>query len=46
MLIDLYEAGATVREIAAALNVSTQRVYQLLKDFELPTPSDRKDVAS
>lgn len=40
-LIDLYEQGSTVREIAADLGLTTQRVYQLLKDFELPAPSER-----
>lgn len=30
-VLDLYEAGWTVREIAKALEVSTQRIYQQKK---------------
>ncbi len=36
-VLDLYEADWTVREIAKALDVSTQRIYQQLKKLDLPT---------
>ena len=36
---DLYESGRTVRDIARTLNVSTQRVYQQLKNLELTAPT-------
>ncbi len=39
---DLYESGRTVRDIARTLNVSTQRVYQQLKNLELPPPAVKK----
>ena len=41
-VLTLYEAGRNVREIARALDVSTQRIYQQLKKLELVSPSDRE----
>ena len=41
-VLALYEAGRNVREIAKALDVSTQRIYQQLKKLELVSPSDRE----
>ncbi len=40
-VLALYEAGRTVREIAKALDVSTQRIYQQLKKLDL-SPRDRE----
>ena len=40
-VFDLHEAGWTVRDIAKALDVSTQRIYQQLNKLEL-VPNDRK----
>ena len=37
-VLDLHTAGWTVREIAKALDVSTQRIYQQLKMLDL-TPN-------
>ena len=45
-VLDLYEADWSVREIAKALDVSTQRIYQQLKKLELVSPSDRQAAAS
>lgn len=45
MVLDLYEQGKTPREIAAALKVSTQRVYQQLAKLGL-SPSKQKGKAS
>lgn len=41
----LYEAGLTVRQIARTLDLSTQRVYQLLEALELPPPSQKEGAA-
>lgn len=35
MVLDLYEQGKTPREIATALKVSTQRIYQQLAKLGL-----------
>ncbi len=40
-VLDLHGAGWTVRDIAKALDVSTQRIYQQHKALEL-TPNVRK----
>ena len=42
---DLYEAGWSVRDIAKALDVSTQRIYQQLKKLELPSPGEREEAS-
>lgn len=41
-VLDLYEADWSVRDIAKALDVSTQRIYQQLKKLSLPTPGERE----
>lgn len=38
----LYSKGLTVRHIALAVGISTQRVYQILEALELPPPSQRE----
>lgn len=38
-LTSLYHAGASVAEIARALEVTTQAVYQMLDRFGLPAPT-------
>ena len=35
----LYEAGLSVRQIARSLDLSTQRVYQILDVLDLPPPT-------
>lgn len=42
-ILALYQQGHSVREIAAALGVSTQRVYQQLRALDLPAPSRREN---
>lgn len=42
-VLDLYHSGWSVREIAEALHVSTQRVYQQLEKLKLPSPSKKAD---
>jgi len=42
-VLDLYEAGWSVREIAKALNISTQRAYQQLKKLDVPSPTKRTE---
>lgn len=37
----LYDAGASVQEIAGALKVTRQAVYQMLKTLDLPSPTER-----
>lgn len=41
----LYSQGLSVRQIARAIDISTQRVYQILDALELPPPTERGDVA-
>lgn len=33
-VLEMWKAGVQVRQIAALFDVSTQRIYQLLDDFE------------
>ena len=43
---NLYDAGATVAEIARALNVTRSAVYQMLQTLKLPTPTQREEQTS
>lgn len=45
-LRDLYDAGATVEEIAEVLEITRQGVYQMLKTLNLPAPTKRDEKAS
>ncbi len=45
MVLELHEQGKTPREIAMALKVSTQRVYQQLSKLGL-SPSKKDEKAS
>lgn len=38
----LMDEGLTVREAARTLNISTQRVYQLLDELDIPPPTRRE----
>lgn len=40
-ILALYQRGHSVREIAQALGISTQRVYQQLRKLDLLAPSKR-----
>lgn len=40
-ILRLYAQGATVIEMARDLGVTRQRIYQQLRDLELPNPTDR-----
>lgn len=46
MVLDLWQNGKTPREIAAALKISTQRVYQQLRKLGLPTRRPDEQEAS
>lgn len=37
----LYDAGASVTEIADVLDVTRSAVYKMLKTLDLPAPSER-----
>ena len=40
-VLELNDAGLSVREIAGAVGVSTQRVYQIFADQDITPPSKR-----
>ena len=42
-VLELYQAGRTVREIASALDLSTQRIYQQLKKLQVPPPTKGRE---
>lgn len=45
-LRSLYDAGASVQEIAKVLDVTRSAVYQMLKTLNLPAPTERDGAGS
>lgn len=45
-LVDLHGKGYSVATMADKLDVTTQRIYQMLQALGLPSPTDRDKEAS